>query len=243
VPDAVDDGAVRAARIRVATAILGRVFALYQKSVADIAQTIIRGNAAQNAGVAFVNDSTLYLEGALVTGNQSVDTAAKADAMITTQFTDTQHPANVRIAYSTFSGNREQQTSGNVVPAIDIVAQQYTALSIYSTALFDAYYPVTTYSAYTDDCVVSGGGVDYYGTHSRFLPVGGPAFNNASAGDYRLRSESPLNDFCDASVFAPTHRDLVLTPRCHDDPRKSDTYGICDAGAYESDHLFGNGLD
>jgi hypothetical protein len=37
-------------------------------------------------------------------------------------------------------------------------------------------------------------------------------------------------------------RDLVLTPRCHDDPRKSNSYGTCDVGAYESDQIFGNGM-
>jgi len=63
-----------------------------------------------------------------------------------------------------------------------------------------------------------------------------------AAGDFRLRSESPLNDYCDGSAFVASFRDLVLTPRCHDDPRKSNSYGTCDVGAYESDQIFGNGM-
>jgi hypothetical protein len=31
-------------------------------------------------------------------------------------------------------------------------------------------------------------------------------------------------------------------PRCHDDPGRGNAYGVCDAGAYESDQIFGNGL-
>jgi hypothetical protein len=221
---------------------LGGAIALYQNSVADIAQTIIRGNASQSASVAYVSDSTLYLEGALVTANKSVDTASKAGTVISTQFTDVQHPATVRIAFSTFAGNQRQQTDGGIGAALDVVAQQYGALSIFSSALYDGYYGVTTYSAYTDDCVVAVGDGDFYGTHTRFHPFGGNVFNNAPAGDYRLRSESLLNDYCDASAYAPAHRDLVLSPRCHGDPRKPDTYGTCDVGAYESDHLFGSGM-
>jgi hypothetical protein len=38
-------------------------------------------------------------------------------------------------------------------------------------------------------------------------------------------------------------RGIVLTPRCRDDPRNPDDSGICDVGAYEFDHLFGNGYD
>jgi hypothetical protein len=52
-----------------------------------------------------------------------------------------------------------------------------------------------------------------------------------------------LNDYCDASAYASSHRDLVLSPRCHDDTRKANVYGACDVGAYESDHIFGNGCE
>jgi len=62
-------------------------------------------------------------------------------------------------------------------------------------------------------------------------------------GDYRLRSESFLTDYCDTTNYVPTTRDIVLTPRCVDDPRNPDDHGRCDVGAYESDHMFGNGYE
>jgi hypothetical protein len=34
-----------------------------------------------------------------------------------------------------------------------------------------------------------------------------------------------------------------MTPRCRDDPRKINAYGMCDVGVYESDHVFGSGLE
>ena len=70
-----------------------------------------------------------------------------------------------------------------------------------------------------------------------------PGFVNASAGDFRLYSSSALTDFCDTSAYQPLYRDIVLTPRCHADPNKPNTYGTCDVGAYESDDIFGNGFE
>jgi len=150
----------------------------------------------------------------------------------------------VRVAFSTFAGNREMSATGVNHGAIDVILQQYAHLAIYSSVLVDSPYMVTAYSAYDDDCVaVPLGSGDPYGSQTRMLYTDAPGFNNAAAGDYRLRSESVLNDYCDALHFAPGYRDLVLTPRCHDDPRKPDVYGTCDAGAYESDHIFGNGFE
>jgi hypothetical protein len=208
---------------------------------ANIAQTIVRDNVALDGSVAFVDGATLFLEGVLATANQSFDTASNTGAMIRTQFTDAAAKADVRVAYSTFAGNLRQTSSQNVA-AIDIIAQKDTLLSVYSSAFQDSYYPITTYSAYTDDCVVNApGGMDAFGSHTRFTTPANSLFNNAAAGDYRLRRESPLTDYCDASVFIASFRDLTLTPRCHDDP-KGNAYGVCDAGAYESDQIFGNGL-
>ena len=221
---------------------VGGAIALQSGAFANIAQTIVRDNVALDGSVAFVDSATLFFEGVLATGNQSFDTPNQTGAMIRTQFLDAAKKADVRIAYSTFAGNLRQTSTQNVA-AIDVIAQQNTQLSVYSSAFQDTYYPITTYGAYTDDCVVNGpGGKDAYGTHTRFAAPATSLFNNAAAGDYRLRRESPLNDYCDASAFVASFRDLTLTPRCHDDPGKGNGYGVCDAGAYESDQIFGDGL-
>jgi hypothetical protein len=225
-----------------ASAHVGGAIALYSGAVASIAQTIVRGNLAQDGSVAFVDGSTLFLEGMLATANQSYDVPGQSGVMIRTRYLQDAITATVRIAYSTFAGNLEQAAPDQNIKAIDVIAQQYTALSIYSSAFYDAYYPVVGYSPYTDDCAVEGnGGSEYYGSHTRFDPSAGPGFNDEAAGDFRLRSESPLTDYCDASKFVASFRDLALTPRCLDDARKADAYGKCDVGAYESDHIFGNG--
>jgi hypothetical protein len=203
----------------------------------------VRDNVALDGSVAFVDSATLLLEGVLATANQSFDMPGKTGVAIRTQFLQGTPAAVLRIAYSTFAGNLDQPSATQNVAAIDVTAQQNSQVSIYSSAFHDSYYPIVTYSAYTDDCVVNGpGGKDGYGTHSRFLGPADPLFNNAASGDYRLRSESPLDDYCDASAFVASFRDLMLTPRCRDDPLKGNGYGACDAGAYESDQIFGNGL-
>jgi hypothetical protein len=226
-----------------ASGTVGGAIAVYSHAQAEIAQTIVRGNTAQDGSVAWVDAATLKLESVLATGNQSFDTPTHSGSAIRTQFLITDIPATLRVAYATFSGNLDRKTTGDNAPGLDIVAQQNSQLSIYSTAFFDGPSSVTTYGGYTDVCVVETfGSTGYYGTHTRLLLTGMPGFNDADAGDFRLRSESTLNDYCDASMFVATHRDLVLQPSCEDDPRKPDTYGKCDVGAYESDHIFGNGL-
>ncbi len=209
----------------------------------EIAQTLVRGNSAQDGSALYMDDGTIAnLEGLLVTANQSYDTTA-AGVLMHANFSS--NAPRLKIAYSTFAGNQELGSNGLEHPAEDIVAAGGTQLSIYSTAFYDSAYPITAYAAYTDDCVVRTGGAppDPFGTHTRLLETSAPGFNNSVAGDYRLRSESTLNDYCDASAHPPAYRDLVLTPRCHDDPRKTNTYGACDVGAYESDQIFGNGFD
>ena len=219
---------------------VGGAIALYSHAQADVAQTIVRGNVSEDGSVASVNGATLRLEGVLAEKNRTFSTATHFSSTVRTQFTAADGTATLRVAYSTFGGNTTKATSGDDAPSVDIVAQQNSQLAIYSTAFYDGPSAVTTYSGYTDDCVVqTPGATGAYGTHTRLLVTGAPGFNDAITGDYRLRTESTLNDYCDASIFAPTHRDLILQPRCHDDPRRPDTYGTCDVGAYESDHIFG----
>ena len=221
---------------------VGGAIELHSGAFANIAQTIVRDNVAVDGSVAFVDGATLFFEGVLASANQSFDTPSRTGVAIRTQFQAPAPNAHVRIAYSTFAGNLRQTSTQNVA-AIDITAQKDTQLSIYSSVFEDAYYPITAYSAYTDDCVVNGpGGKDAFGTHARFMAPADPLFVDAAAGDYRPRRESPLNDYCDASTFVASFRDLMLTPRCNDDPAKGNAYGACDAGAYESDQIFGDGL-
>jgi len=221
----------------------GGAIALSSGAEANIAQTIIRGNKAQDGSAVYMDDGTsITLEGVLVTGNQSYDTTAAGPTM---HATFSSSAPGLNIAFTTFAGNLEMSSIGPNVPAEDIVALGGTQLTVNSTAFFDSAYPIVAYSAYLDDCVVAinGSSEDPYGTHTRKTRTSTPGFNDAVAGDYRLRSGSVLNDYCDSSAYQPQYRDLVLTTRCHDDPLKTNVYGACDVGAYESDQIFGNGFD
>ena len=226
-----------------ATGTVGGAIALYAGAVAEVAQTIIRGNTASAGSAAYVDSSTLLLEGVLATGNTSfVNAYGQNGATLQTAFLDSSKPSVLRVAYSTFDQNLLQPPSGSAGAAVDIGAQKYSQLSVYSTAFYDLA-GVAAYSAYTDDCVVeSPQGADLFGTHTRLAQTDKPGFNGAARGDFRLRSESALTDYCDSGAFIPGYRDLVLTPRCHDDPRKPDVHGHCDVGAYESDHIFGGSV-
>lgn len=234
------------------TALGGGIY-LKGGSRADLAQVMIADNAAGDGAAAYVESSTFNTESVLFSGNHSADTPSLAGVLIHAVNAASGPPVSLRLAFSTFAGNLETDNTGTTRAAIDLL-MPFTGgggLEIYSSAMYDAVYPLTAYSPYISDCVVHGrGGVlDAHGVNTREAYTGGagdppsPGFNNPAAGDYRLRSESFLTDYCDSSRYVPTTNDIVLDPRCVDDPRNTDDYGRCDIGAYESDHLFGNGFE
>jgi hypothetical protein len=220
----------------------GGALALSSGSHADIAQTIVRGNTAQDGSAVYVDDGTiLNLESVLVTGNQSNDSSGGGKT-IRTNFSAT--APQVRIAYATFAGNYDMSNGTNYL-AQDIQAKGGTQLSIFSSAFYDNL-DVGASSSFTDDCVVGSfnNSTSAYGTYTRKLVTSTPGFVDAAAGDYRLQGSSALNDYCDSSAYVAGYRDIQLTPRCQDDPGKTNTYGSCDVGAYEySDRIFGNGFE
>jgi len=218
---------------------------------ADIAQALITDNTAAEGSAATLDGATFNAENTLFTRNHSADPTNFSGPLIRARYTAPDDPPHMRIAFATFAGNTERLVDGTQRNAIDILAQADTLLSIHSSAMYDAVYPLVAYSAFTTDCIVhaTGGVLDGHGTHTRETITGGPGepagpgFNRPVNWDYRLRSESFLTDYCDTTRYVPATRDLVLTPRCVDDPRNPDDYGTCDVGAYESDHIFGNGFD
>jgi hypothetical protein len=222
----------------------GAALALSSGARAQIVQTVVRNNLSADAPGMHVRTSTLWLEGVLFAGNHSVDSPTQGTAVIRAVYTPPEAVPQLRVAYSTFNGNTAMKSNGEVWPANDVIAQQNTGMELYAVALFDSPYTPTAYGPYIDDCIVrgTGGGLgDPYGTHTRSAVVTSAGFNAASAFDFRLRSNSALTDHCDQQVYVPEFRDLVLTPRCTDTPGKADVHGRCDVGAYESDHIFGNG--
>ena len=224
----------------------GGAIALYAGARADIAQTIFRDNIAADGAAAWVDSATFNTESVLFSGNHSYDSPTHGSAVIRALYQAPAAPPQLRLAFVTFAGNLGTSSTGETHASNDILAMQNSTLALHSVALYDSPYTPTTYSAYTDDCVVrtTGGSMpDPYGTHTRTTVSETPGFNQAANGDFRLRSQSLLTDYCDASAYQPQTRDLVLTPRCEDDPRKPDAYGRCDVGAYESDQIFGNGMD
>lgn len=224
----------------------GGALALASGASALVAQTIVRSNLAAEASGMHVRASSLDLEGVLFAGNHSVDSPTQGTAVVRAAYQSPEAAPQLRIAYSTFDGNTTMKSNGEVWPANDVIAQQNTTMALHAVAFFDSPYSPTAYSAYTDDCVVRGPGAtgaDPHGTHTRTAIVPSAGFNNAGAYDFRLRASSAVTDFCDATAYAPMFRDIVLVPRCTDTPAKADTHGRCDVGAYESDHLFGNGFE
>jgi hypothetical protein len=222
---------------------IGGGIALYSGAYADVAQTVIRGNIAQNGSAVYMDDGNkLNMEGVLIAGNQSNESSGAGPAIrVHTSTTASQ----LRIAYTTFADNYVMPQSGPNHLADDVIAIGGTQLSIFKSAFYDLL-DVNANSAFTDDCTVSSfsNAGSAYGTYTRALLAIDPGFVNAAAGDYRPQSNSALVDYCDSSGYVAGYRDIQLTPRCNDDPGKTNTYGTCDVGAYEySDRIFGDGFE
>ena len=201
---------------------IGGGIALYSDACADVAQTVIRGNIAQNGSVVYMDDGNkLNLEGALITGNQSNESSGTGPTIRVNSSTTA---SQLRIAYTTFADNHVMPQSGPNHLSDDIVAIGGTQLSIFKSAFYDLA-DVNANSAFTDDCEVSAfaNAGSAYGTYTRALLAIDPGFVNAAAGDYRPQSNSALVDYCHTSGYVAAYRDIQLTPRCTDDPDKPNT--------------------
>ena len=230
----------------IASGTRGGALALYGGARAELAQTVVRHNEAQDASAILVDGaSVLQTEGVVFNGHRSVDQSDQTGAMIRASYLSPSAPPDLRIAYSTFIGNVRRNTDGNQQAAIDLVGQQGTTLAIYSSIFFDSPYGWTMYSAHTSDCTLrrSGGALNGNGTHTREAIVAEPytrAFLNFGITDWRPHFDSPLTDFCDSTAYIPRYRDRDLQPRCRDDA-KANRFGACDVGAWENDQLFADG--
>lgn len=223
----------------------GGALALYS-SEAELAQTLVRHNEAQDGSAIFVEGSSLLrAEGVLFTGQRSTDQPSQASAVIRTYYAPPAQPPELQIAYSTFIGNVQRRTDGNQQRGLDVAGWNGTVFSTYSSAYLDSPYPWVMYGPHLSDCIVqrSGGLLDGNGTHTRSTAVAQTdtgVFLNGAVADWRPRFSSPLVDFCNSSTYIPRYRDRDLQPRCRNDA-KADTYGQCDAGAWENDQLFADG--
>ncbi|TDR48693.1 putative outer membrane repeat protein [Tahibacter aquaticus] len=232
----------------VASGTRGGALALYGGARAELAQTVVRHNVAQDASAILVDGaSVLQTEGVVFTGNRSIDLSNQTGTVIRAGYLSPSAPPDLRIAYSTFMGNVRRDTNGNQQRAIDLVGQQGTTLAVYSSAFLDSPYGWTMYSAHTSDCTLrrSGGALDGNGTHSRDAVTAEPSpfvFLNAGMNDWRPGFNSPLTDFCDSTAYIPRFRDRELQPRCRDEA-KANRFGSCDVGAWENDQLFADGYN
>jgi hypothetical protein len=123
-------------------------------------------------------------------------------------------------------------------------------MHVYSSVFHDSAYPDVSYGppgTSTVDCAVSpqGGNFTAYVLITRSTRSDTPGF--AGANDYRPAPTSLLVDYCDASAYAPAYPDLDRRPRCEDSSGKTNTYGACDAGAFElappPDVIFADGFE
>lgn len=228
-----------------ATGSRGGALALYS-SEAELAQTLVRHNEAQDGSAIFVEGgSVLHTEGVVFTGQRSVDQPTQGSAVIRAYYVPPAQPPELLIAYSTFMGNVQRRTDGSLERSLDVAGWNQTAFSTYSSAFLDSQYPWVMYGPHVSDCIVirSGGGLNSNGTHTRNTALAqtdtGVVLDSAQA-DWRPRFSSPLVDFCNSSAYIPRYRDRDLQPRCRNDA-KTDTYGQCDVGAWENDQLFADG--
>lgn len=222
----------------------GGALAVYGNSSAWLIQTLVRDNRAQDGSAIFVNGAGIVsTEGTEFSGNRSYDPAGQLSATIRTTYASPSAAPKLRLAYSTLAGNQRRAADNSLQPGLVLLAAN-TDLRVYTSALFDGNTIMTTPGI--SDCAILGpdaGLPSGANTRLAFSTVSPERIFIAPArGNWRPRFDSPLTDLCDTSQYAPAYRDRDLLPRCRDDTRP-DLWGSCEAGAWENDQLFANGMD
>ncbi|MEO8673771.1 MAG: hypothetical protein ABI411_20880 [Tahibacter sp.] len=204
-------------------------------NIADAASAIDTGSIAGAASP----PNTLRLEGVLASRNRCRGPTPQR----TCSTIDLGAGADARISYSTFADNR--QLPGTFASEIYAYGATTTLRLLSSILITDPTFVVPSVfqgggAVYQSDCVITNNnGLPPGSTRSQ---VGNPGFNNPANYDYRLRSASLATDYCDnANTVTDDFSDLALVARGIDDVRHANLHGRFDAGAFESDHIFGAG--
>ncbi len=226
---------------------LGGGIAVYANAIANLVQTIVRDNRAQDASGALVDGANAQLrtDGAVFTGNLSYDSPSVASAVIRMRYMSPNVVPKTRIVYSTFAGNTRRATDNTLKPALDIIGVQGVSLLVVSSTFHDA--GITMYSEWSGDCLIASLGTSFSSNgiiHRRSTTDRPPEgiFLAPGRRDWRPRFDSPITDVCDTLNAPPQYLDRDLQPRCRDE-LKPDRWGICDVGAWENDQVFASGVD
>jgi hypothetical protein len=208
-------------------------------------QTAVLQNSADSGSAINVGNisgaanppNTIRLQGALVSRNNCLHGSNFRPCSTI----DLGSGADARISYSTFADNTH--ASGSSPAEIYAFSGVGSSLTLLSSILQSAV-PIVFQggaTSYQTDCVISSNSVLTMGTRSQ---VGAPGFNNPAKFDYRLRSKSLATDYCDnANTLNDDFTDLALNARGFDDTQHGNLYGRFDVGAFESDHIFGDGYE
>jgi hypothetical protein len=184
--------------------------------------------------------NTLRLQGVLASRNDCVHTYAGEGCSTVNMAAG----ADARISYTTIADN--VHSPGSLANEIVGYAAASSSLKLFSSIIVAGIGAGAVSSGggatYETDCVISSSNVLPPGTNNK---IGfSPGFNNPSAYDYRLRSESLATDYCsNTNTSSDDFTDLNLYPRGFDDLRHANLHGAFDVGAFESDHVFGGGYE
>lgn len=201
---------------------------------AILRSTRVEGNEGQNL-IDFDLDGDVSLDGALVEGNT-----------LTGPMFDTSGPnaENLVIAASTIAANvfGAGQPVINARNVCAIESGGYRGTHVYRSIIWQP-----------GHALIAMGGTPNLNCFQYLLAndlgvlpastlngVGDPLFNNAAAGNFRLRLSSPALDYAVAQSANST-RDIG--PRVLDDPTIVNEFGAHDLGAYEIDQIFVDGFE
>jgi hypothetical protein len=190
-------------------------------STARVRQTRITGNYTEEGAPGSVATviGTLHVEGCEIFGNSLAPTYPEVSRFFVT--------GTATIAFSTIV---ETTTSAEVFWTWAGSNFNFVSSIVQADQTFHAS-PVAAIL----DCVIAKEFTSFPAIGPRLFQVTDSTalFVNAASDDYRLKRGSPAQDFCDATVFAPSDEDIDNQLRNYDDPTDTNFLGLLDLGADE----------
>jgi len=217
---------------------------LYRGGVANIAQTRIDGNQANDvAGFNLSDAAYLRLESNLVVNNRHFNDDAQTT--LTKLVGTPGNGSNLDSFYNTFANNTLNKVLFQVNTAAQNTLNMFNSILSHNSDILLVFGDNANNNLMQWDCLFLNEVTSLEGNLG-YLNISDPMFVNQAQGNYQLSPVSPAIDVCDESAFiGASYPDFDGQDRGIDEPGIQNLFGPFDVGAYEAnvDIIFANGFE
>lgn len=196
----------------------------------DVSQTVINNNVATDGAVAYFNgnlvdECTNTFEGNVIYGNK--DEIDETNSLFLLDRT-----ASLDFAFNTVSDNLTDR-----IFKMNVTDSSEQTLKLNNSVIWNSpatiFYEAVNSNHYSGNCFLLHYLQNVPESFGNLRLAIDPVFLDAPSNDYQLSFNSPPIDYCDTSLYNPSHHDIISTPRGLQ--FAPPVLGYFDMGAYEYD--------